>query len=134
MIEALRASLPARRRELFDYFARSTRAGRQEGPGGAALASGLALACQRVEPLLEPMSALAHVSLPTRLIHGRGDRLIPFTEGLRLGGGLPKDMLQDLTVTGLIDHSADCVPSTWAGRVREGAAFFGAMRGLINMV
>lgn len=134
MIEELRASLPGRRQELFDYFARSTRGGRKEGADGAFLASGLALACQRVEPLLEPMDALAHVSMPMRLIHGRGDRLIPFTEGLRLGDGLPAQALQDLTVTGLIDHSADCVPATWAGRMLEGASFFGAIRGLINLV
>ena len=94
----------------------------------------LAGACRRLDPLLEPAPELARVTLPTRLIHGRGDRLIPFTEGLRLMAGLPEIARESLTITGLIAHSINEAPASPWDTVREGMTMFGALRGVINTV
>ena len=72
--------------------------------------------------------------MPTQLIHGRGDRLIPFTEGMRLMEGLPAAAKRKLTVTGLFSHSADRSAGSKLDQLRETLTFFGAMRGVINTV
>jgi pimeloyl-ACP methyl ester carboxylesterase len=132
MIEELRASLPQVRRPLFDLFATPTTGVRPEPAARRDIAMRLAETCRRLEPLLEPKAALASVRVPTRLIHGRGDRLIPFTESLRLWEELPASARGGITVTGLFNHSADRSPTGLADRVREGLIMLGAIRGLIN--
>jgi pimeloyl-ACP methyl ester carboxylesterase len=134
MIEDLREALPARHRRTFDQFARSTDSRHAPAEPGADLVAGLAEACCRVEPLLEPQRYLKGVRLPTRLIHGRGDRLTPFTEGLRLMAGLPAGSNHGTTVTALFDHSADRAPASLTERVRERALLFRALHGLVNTV
>ena len=133
-IGELRIALPARRRPLFDLFATPSTAQRPDREEGLAIARRLARAARRVEPLLDPGPYLSTVGVPTRLIHGRGDRLIPFTESMRLGERLPLADRQALSVTGLFAHSADQASGTLVERVREKAAFFGTLRGLINTV
>ena len=91
-------------------------------------------ACRRVEPLLDPEPDLIRVRLPTQLIHGRGDRLIPYTEGLRMRDGLPAEARAGLTVTELFSHSAGRVAGSWFDRAREGVTFFEALRRVINAV
>lgn len=134
MIQQLRGALPERRRALFDLFAVPSGAGRPEREERAEMARKLAEACRRVAPLLEPAADLARVGLPTRLIHGRGDRLIPFTESMRLMQGLPEGARKGLTVTGLFNHSADSSPARMLDRAREGIRMLGAIRGLVNTV
>jgi pimeloyl-ACP methyl ester carboxylesterase len=135
MIEELRSALPERRRPLFDLFATpSGMAARSEPEERRGMAVQLAEACRRVEPLLEPAPELAQVGLPTRLIHGQGDRLIPFTESSRLMSGLPEGARRGLTVTGLFSHSADHAPGALSDRAREQVRMFGAIRGMINTV
>ena len=134
MIEELRLALPMTRRALFDLFATSTTAERPGHEECLEMATKLARACRRVEPLLEPARDLGRVHLPTRLIHGRGDRLSPFTESLRLMQRLPETARRGVTVTGLFNHTADSSPGSLFERVREGVTFFGALRGLINTV
>lgn len=134
MIEELRVGLPSGRRALFDLFATTTTRKRPDRKECLEMATELAGACRRLDPLLEPAPELARVSLPTRLIHGRGDRLIPFTEGLRLMAGLPEMARESLTLTGLIGHSLDESPKSPLTRAREGMTMFGALRGVINTV
>ena len=134
MIEELRLGLPSKRRALFDLFATPSTTERPEREACLEVAKKLAEACRRVEPLLEPSRDLAGVNLPTQLIHGRGDRLIPFTEGMRLMQGLPEAARRGLTVTGLFNHTADESPTSLPDRMREGATLFGAVRGVINTV
>ena len=134
MIEELRLALPMRRRALFDLFATATTA---ERPGRAEcleIATKLARASRRVEPLLEPARDLGRVHLPTRLIHGRGDRVTPFTESLRLMQCLPETARSGVTVTGLFNHRADESPGSLPDRVRETVTFFAALRAAINTV
>lgn len=132
MIREVRAGLPERKRPLFDQLATPSDEPRPDAAECEALADALAEACRRVEPLLEPMDRLGDVAVPTRLIHGRSDRLIPFTEGLRLSEGLAPAAGGDLTITGLFDHSADRLPPSLRERFGEQYRLFEAIRGLIN--
>jgi pimeloyl-ACP methyl ester carboxylesterase len=133
-IAELRATLPAGSRELYDLFARpsgATPAAREEA---LAIARRLYETCLRVEPLLEPGPHLAGLRVATHLIHGRGDRLIPYTESMRLEGQLPEPARRGLTVTGLFGHTAGHAPESLVERVREGATFFQALRAVVNTV
>jgi pimeloyl-ACP methyl ester carboxylesterase len=134
LIVELRLALPPRRRPLFDLFATPSNQARPEREECLAMALSLTQACRRVEPLLEPGPHLARVRVPTRLFHGRGDRLMPFTESMRLSRRLPAAARGGLTVTGLFGHSADQRPSSLIDRVREKAAFLASLRGVINTV
>jgi pimeloyl-ACP methyl ester carboxylesterase len=134
MIGELRGSLPQRRQPLFDLFALPSDRVHQEPEEGRDMALKLADACRRAEPLLDPATDLARVSLPTRLIHGRGDRLIPFTEGCRLFEGLPERARRSLTVTSLFNHTADHAPPRAVDRARENLKLLVAIRGLVSTV
>jgi hypothetical protein len=134
LIVELRLALPPKRRPLFDLFATPSTQARPERGECLAMARSLAEACRRVEPLLEPGAHMAGVRVPTRLFHGRGDRLMPFTESMRLSQHLPSAVMAGLTVTGLFGHSADQTPHSLVDRMREKAAFLAALRGVINTV
>lgn len=134
LIRELRASFTPKRRPTFDLFATTTTDERPEREACLAMARLLTEACKRADPRLEPASYLERVALATRLIHGRGDRLIPFTECLRLHEGLPAASRDGRTVTGLFSHSADRSEGSALERAREGLTFFEALRGLINTV
>lgn len=133
-IEELREALPSRRRSLFDLFATPSTRPPAEADERLEMALALAEACRRTEPLLDPASALERVAIPTQLIHGRGDRLIPFTEGFRLLEGLPERARRGLTVTELFHHTADTSPPRTLDRARESLKMFMAIRSVINTV
>jgi pimeloyl-ACP methyl ester carboxylesterase len=134
LIGELRQSLRPKRQRLFDLFATPSNAALPEPEERRHMAALLAEACRRVEPLLDPAPDLARVELPTRLVHGRGDRLIPFTEGLRLEQSLPAAARRGITVTEMFNHSADSAPSSLAQRARESLKMLGAIRGMINTI
>lgn len=134
LIRQLRHSLPLRQRHLFDLFATPSNEVRQEPEEARSIALLLADACRREEPLLDPAIALARVSLPTRLFHGRGDRLIPFTESLRLHERLPAHARRGLTVTAMFNHSADTVPAGILDAARERLRMLGALHGMLSTV
>jgi pimeloyl-ACP methyl ester carboxylesterase len=134
LIDSLRHELPAAERPIFDLFATPTTRERPGYEPCAAMAEAITEACRRVEPRLDPGSYLANVDIPTRLVHGRGDRLIPYTECLRLHEGLPPSARNGRTITGLFSHTADRDEGSWLGRVWETVAFFQVLRGLMNTV
>jgi pimeloyl-ACP methyl ester carboxylesterase len=65
----------------------------------------LAQAAHSASPSAKPTSFLDQITVPVRLVHGRGDRLIPYTESLRLGQGFPADSNVKVYLTGLFSHS-----------------------------
>jgi pimeloyl-ACP methyl ester carboxylesterase len=134
LIRELRRALPMRRRPLFDLFARPSNEAWQDPEEGRRVAVLLADACRREEPLLDPAIALTRVSLPTRLIHGRGDRLIPFTEGLRLHDSLPAFWRRGLTVTAMFNHSADSAPAGLFDSALERLRMLRALHGMLTTV
>jgi pimeloyl-ACP methyl ester carboxylesterase len=134
LIGQLRESLPTKRRTLYDVFARKSDGPLHDPEEARGIALGIAAACRQAEPLLDPAADLARVQVPTRLIHGRGDRLIPFTEGIRLFNGLPEASREGLTVTSMFNHSADSAPAGMLDRTLEKMKMLRAIRGLINTV
>lgn len=134
LIRDLRLGLPECRRELFDCLARTTDDPPPDLERCLALAGELTEACRRVEPWLDPSGRVLSVDVPTQLLHGRGDRLVPFTEGLRFMDTVPEDVRRGITVTRLFNHSADHVPEGLADQFMEKAMLFRALQGLINTV
>ncbi len=129
----LRAEVASSRRELFDLFAR---------PGGGdptpeeaePMVQKLAETVARVAPTLDPTPRLEGVHVPVQLLHGRGDRLIPFTESLRLEERLPDDVSSRVTVTGLFAHSQGDPVGSPLRRLWEGVVFLNALRRVLGTV
>jgi pimeloyl-ACP methyl ester carboxylesterase len=132
--EELRAGVSAGNRELFDLFAPPTARPVASSDRSEAMAIDLAAACRRAEPLLDPLPGLERIRVPVHLFHGRGDRLVPFTESLRFHAALPDTLAANVTVTGLFAHSADNRPPRLTSRLQEGWIFFrGLQRALGTM-
>lgn len=134
MIAELRQGLPASRQSLFDHFASTSRCRRPEECESRELAGRLAEACRRIEPLLDPVVKLGDIGVPTQVIHGHGDRLVPFTEGLRLMDELPESVRRGVTVTRMLNHSADNAPESAIEGMLERTKLFAALRRLILTV
>jgi pimeloyl-ACP methyl ester carboxylesterase len=100
----LRAGLSASRRELFDLFDQP--ADRPVDMAAvAALEAALTAGSQAVSPLMEPAPFLARLARRVELLHGRGDRLMPYSESLRLKEQLPAETRASVTVTRLFAHT-----------------------------
>lgn len=134
MITALRDTVAPKRRRLFDILATPTTDPRPDRQESAEFAKALADTCREVEPELDPLGRLARVRVPTQVIHGRGDRLIPFTEAMRLMDRLPTTHRRGATVTGLFNHSKDHVPSSRVEHAYEVGLLLRALHRLVNTV
>ena len=102
--EALEEALPRSGRRLFRVFAP---ADGEDVPREAAdeLAPALTRAALKDSPLFDIASDLPRLKVPARLIHGRQDRLIPFTESLRLAEHFSSGSDVRVFLTGLFSHS-----------------------------
>ncbi len=69
------------------------------------LASALATAGERVEPMLDPGGRLAGLAAPAFVLHGYGDRLIPASESRLLWEEVPEAARRRLLVTRLMGHT-----------------------------
>jgi pimeloyl-ACP methyl ester carboxylesterase len=130
---ALRRKLPQAHRKLFDLFAPP--AERDPDPAEAAeLVDRLVPEVRRVDPLLEPVPRIDEIRAPVRLLHGRGDLLVPFTETLRVGAHL-SSATEDLStrVTGLFAHSAGAVRGGTSARLKEGVRFVAALAEIFSL-
>jgi len=126
----LRRGLGSTERALFDVFAPP--AGREPDRNEAVrLVDEVVPAIRRASPTLEaaPTEALP---LPIRLLHARTDRLIPFTETLRLARQLAP-LTDDITtrLTGLFSHSGERIAGGAIARAIEGARFLEALRSVL---
>lgn len=100
----LRGRIARSRRELFDVFAPSS-SREPDVDAAESLVEPLTEGGRRVAPLMEPTPFLGRVGLTVELLHGRGDRLIPYTESARMKERLPAHASAHLTVTRLFAHS-----------------------------
>ena len=130
----LRPCLAPRRQALFDLFAPLASSPVTGREGSERMAIDLAGACRRSEPLLDPAPKLRRMRIPIHLFHGRGDRLVPYTESLRFKYGLPDGLAANVTVTGLFAHSADHRPSSIPARLREDLFFFRSLQRVLDSV
>lgn len=102
-----RRALPPEQRELFDLLAppagtEYTGAERERLEG---LVQRITEAAVEHEPLLDPRGYLERVPVPVFLAHGRDDRLMPWTELVRLRRALPDHRVTYSAVTTLFSHS-----------------------------
>lgn len=102
-----RAGLDAEELEVFDLLAPATDRARTADRERhmEKLADALAAAALRRDPGLDPSPFLPRVTVPVFLAHGRDDRLIPWSELVRLQRALPDPVIRHHAVTGLFGHS-----------------------------
>ncbi|MBI4410481.1 MAG: hypothetical protein HY561_12280 [Gemmatimonadetes bacterium] len=130
----LRASLRGEQREVFDLFAPPSGTPPDVGRG-APLARLLADAALRVDPLLDPRPSLSEVYVRTLVTHGRDDRLVPFTESIRLSRALPPQACDGCRVTALFAHSGGTDRQLGPlGLTRESARFVGVLNRVLDLV
>ena len=101
------------------------------------LAPLLAQAAYDDSPSARPVSFLGEIPVPVRLVHGRGDRLIPFTESLRIAEAFPADSDVRVYLTGLFSHSqAEKGGGTGAGEpgVEEQLNFVRILADILTLV
>lgn len=127
----LARSLPETHRHLFRLFAPP--ADREPEPGRAReMVHLLADAARRIHPELVPPPDFGDAApVPIRLLHGRRDHLIPFTETLALERLLRDRTDVSATVTGLFAHSRESERAT--SRVRESIRFFTGLSEVIGL-
>jgi dienelactone hydrolase len=131
----LSTSLAPEAREMFELIAPESRLAGRSRPGVFELADDIATAALRVHPQLDPRPYLENVRVPVLLAHGRDDRLIPFTESIRLSRALPADRVDSLTITGLFQHSGGAQGGLGTlGQIREGARFVMLQRRVLRLV
>jgi pimeloyl-ACP methyl ester carboxylesterase len=105
----LRESLPMEQREIWDVIAppAGVLPPREEA---VELARKLFQATMAMDPGLDPRPLLSRLDQRVVLAHGHADRLIPFTETLRLRAALPSRVEATHSVTRLFAHSREAEP------------------------
>ena len=140
--ETLSASLPVSDRGLFDLFAPPP--GTEPDPTEARrLMDVLVPAVRQASPLLDPFEGLrsktvppglSRTSIPIMLLHGKSDRMLPFTGSLclhqTLTGASPHLTVR---VLGQFGHSALGPRSGVLGRLRERLDFLDAIRSVLAL-
>ena len=129
----LRVSLAEEHQQLFDLFAPASDV-LPDALRGAWVAEALAAAARRLDPAGEPLEALGRVTRPVHILHGRNDRLIPFSEGLRLRDALPAGTSARATITRLFGHSGEESFLAALRSMRELPDFLGALRSVLRIV
>ncbi len=119
----LRASLDANEQQVWDLLAPLAGEDRVDSAAAAEFAGRLAAAGVGTEPLLDPRPCLPRIRRRVVLAHGREDRLIPYTETLRLRAMLPPETHASATITGLFEHSGGSSALRRAAYARETVRF-----------
>lgn len=122
-------------REVFDLIAPPT--GTTVDEAGRARLERLAdrlLAAAARDPLLDPGPHLPAVPVPVFLAHGRNDRLIPWTEMVRLRRALPPHMVAGSEVTGLFAHSVGERRFPTPATAAEAARFLRLMHRMLRLI
>lgn len=121
--------LSGRERDVYELFAPI---GTHDVKAAAELGDKLA---ETVIPLdgMDPRPYLKNISVPAIITHGRDDRLIPFTESMRLQRSIPDNLLKDFTITSLFSHSGGTEPNLGAvGLVREAGRFTAVLNRILT--
>jgi pimeloyl-ACP methyl ester carboxylesterase len=130
----LRASLDPTDHALFDLIAPTADTPPPDPEWARDMAQQLADAALRVDPLMDPRPFLPRPGVNTLLAHGRTDRLIPFTETIRLSRALPADQLEGCTITALFEHSGGTNRALGPlGVVAEGIRFLAVLGRILHL-
>jgi dienelactone hydrolase len=100
----------------------------------ALLADRMVAAALVTDPLLDPAPHLPHVAVPVFLAHGRGDRLIPWTEMVRLRRALPAEAVVRSGITALFAHSTGQRRAVSPAAAVEAVRFVRLMRGMLRLI
>jgi pimeloyl-ACP methyl ester carboxylesterase len=131
----LRQDLSADEQELFNLIAPETTAPRADHARVLELAEALARTALDADPLLDPTPFLNDVRVPILFSHGRDDRLIPFTETIRLSRAVPDHRVRSTIITALFQHSGGTQSGLGPlGVMREGARFALLLRRVLALV
>ncbi|MGH7476011.1 MAG: alpha/beta hydrolase family protein [Longimicrobiales bacterium] len=138
----LSAALPAEKRALFDLFARPSTSSLDPWNDGVwsrdeveGLALALAEAALARDPLLDPAPFLPQVDVPIVLAHALDDRLVPFTESIRLRRGLPPASVRTCQILALFSHSGGPHEALGKlGRMRETLRFALLLRQILRLL
>jgi pimeloyl-ACP methyl ester carboxylesterase len=132
--EQLRKQVSKDRRELFDLFAPPS--DREPASSEAERITPLLThAALEASPLLDPLPFLDRVEIPVQLIHGRNDRVIPYTETLRLEAAFAVKRRVDTTITAFMEHSQQGGRLASKGKaIGEFAKLFRALGSLLGTV
>lgn len=131
----MRDKLSPAHRELFNMIAPETTAPRADHDRVLALAEAIAATALEADPLLDPQPHLPNVRVPVLFSHGRDDRLIPFTETIRLSRAIPDDRVRSTIITALFQHSGGTQTGLGpVGVTREGIRFALLLRRVLALV
>jgi dienelactone hydrolase len=131
----LGAQLPVKHRPLFDMLAPRTDGPRPDEERALELAEALAATAMQHDPLLNPRPFLDSVHTAVVVAHGRDDRLIPFSESMRLAQELPAPTVKSLNITALFQHSGGTERGLGAlGTTREALRFAILLRRVLRLV
>ncbi|HUG40743.1 MAG TPA: hypothetical protein VMM12_09665 [Longimicrobiales bacterium] len=139
-MDPLKAELPGalddRQRAVFDLVAPpTTRPLTAEGRERLrAFTERLIDAAIAREPLLDPSPYFPRVPVPVFLAHGRGDRLIPWTEMVRIRRALPAGRVTRAGITTLFAHSFGERRFPTPGLVLEGVRFVRLLRAMVRLI
>lgn len=119
----IRAGLSPAEREIWDVVAPPAGAPPANVELARRIADAFCAAALEKDPGLDPRPHLPRVRGRVVLSHGRADRLIPFTETLRLRELLPPVARPAVTITGLFAHSSHAGWLHPLDRAREAGLF-----------
>lgn len=119
----IRRGLSAEEREVWDVVAPLAADQGKNVEAARAMADAFTAAALEKDPGLDPRPHLSGLRGRIVLSHGRADRLIPYTETLRLQSVLPETADVSVTITGLFAHSGHSALEHPFARAREAAVF-----------
>jgi pimeloyl-ACP methyl ester carboxylesterase len=123
----LRERLPAEQREIWDLIAAPCGV-RPPLEEARALANRIVDFALDANPGLDPRPALPHLDQRILLAHGFDDRLIPFTETLRLLSHIPARTRAVARITRLFAHSREAEPLGLLEYPREALRYYDLLR------
>ncbi|HWK89108.1 MAG TPA: hypothetical protein VNP72_03910, partial [Longimicrobium sp.] len=119
----LRRGLSPAERELWDLIAYPSDMPNPDLAASRELADGFTPVVLAHDPGLDPLPRLRHLRGRIVLSHGRTDRLIPYTETLRLQANMPPQARVSSVITGLFAHSAHAGGTGKLDQAREAGLF-----------
>lgn len=131
--DELAQSVDPSRTHLFRALAAPGAMAESEVPAEA-LIQALTRAATGISPMLDFRSRLDGLRVPVRLIHGRQDRLVPFTETVRLSRSLPREADVKVFLTGMFSHSTRDGARALLWEVRERIRFLYMMTEILGLL
>jgi hypothetical protein len=130
----LRSRLDPSSWKLFDLIAPMTGAPPPDIDWARTMAIKLADAALRADPLMDPQPFLPSLSVQTLLAHGLADRLIPYSETVRLSRAIPPERFEGCTITALFQHSGGTNRKLGVlGLGREGIRFLSVLGRILHL-